>query len=433
MSEIQDLYDRVASGEAQLPDDPHVQRVLAQRALESTRDPDPAHRRRGLEVAGAIGDLDAMEIVAAFLADPLPEMRARAWELGRSAGERGLGVVRDAAGCGDEAIAVEAIRLLDARTDKQSASTMRRLLGSPSPAVRRGAVTLLGKIAGLSVLREVERLLTDPDTAVRDAAAVARATILGEPAPTPAQAPQADPLPALPPPPSAPPAPILESVAAAPQPTEAGLEALREASKGMATERPTAPAPEEPALPAIVLPQEPGSAHEDPDPIPLPAELPTEGLALLRLLGRVAIADRPAVLDRLRRVDLGVLGEALSGYRPGADAARGRGLGIAATALGSPRWVTPLRGLLRDPDALTRAAATVALGGLAGPSLIPTLGALSTDASPAVRASCAWALGACARRLDAAPIVAHWLAALAKDTDPQVQAAASAARAPKSA
>ncbi len=401
-------------------------------------------------VAAAIGGDRGLDVAMAFLEDKESSIRRLAYQMGVDAGKAGEGLVREAAENADEDLACDAIALLTEREDRAATTLMRKLLNSPHARVRAASCRLLGKIAGFAVSRQIEPLLDDVDEDVRRAAREAINHIMGQdgpvltpppPAPrdvaptstpsndwavaaAPTEAPNAPPPPGTPAPPGS----------AEELPNLAALREATTSSGGLAPAKKAAPPTQAgpqmvptPQLPAAPIEYATGAAWAPEEPIPLPAQLPIEAMALARLLGQVSVNERPAVIEVLRRCSMSEVGAVLSGHSPGKDIHRARGAAIAAEAMGNQRWVGTLRKYIRDPDAGVRACAIIALAKLASPSLLPQMSRLASDSDAGVRASAAWALGEAGRKLGTQGMVRGYISPLTGDGDAEVKKAAEEA------
>jgi HEAT repeat protein len=173
------------------------------------------------------------------------------------------------------------------------------------------------------------------------------------------------------------------------------------------------PEPEPPAAerqlpaPAVPLPPEAPPAPEPISDAPwdgttwagLPTPLPSEARALTKLLGMVAPADHPTVVEALRAVEPGELADLLGRYSPGADRALGRGLALAMGYLARGAAFSKLRHMVRDPHPTVRAASAQAIGEVGAASAIPLFQALLADPDEDVRAAGVRALSSLCRRI----------------------------------
>ena len=186
------------------------------------------------------------------------------------------------------------------------------------------------------------------------------------------------------------------------------------ATRTMAARRPAAQVP-------VTAPEPPASNTWTPaEPHALPYPLPSDPGALLGLVGAVRPADRAAPLAALQALPRPELSRALRAWRPGGDAARGRGAGLAIAAIGGSDLASIARNLTRARDVEVRACAAEALGAVAQGSLLSTLGRMLDDPEPQVRAAAAQAIGeACARTGDQA-LGRSWLERIAQDWDERV-------------
>jgi serine/threonine protein kinase len=177
--------------------------------------------------------------------------------------------------------------------------------------------------------------------------------------------------------------------------------------------KPTASAPEPP--PPVQC--TPFGTWAPSTPLPLPAQLPTAPTSLLGLLGSVRAEHRPVVVATLEALPRPELSRAMRAWRPGSDAAQGRGAALAIAAIGGSELASIARGLTRARDPSVRACAAEALGAVAKGSLLASLGRMVDDEDPGVRAAAAQAIGlACARSGDQA-LGRSWLQRMARERD----------------
>jgi HEAT repeat protein len=431
--DIDAVYEAIAAGTARDPDLSWTRRKLQAMALARAKEGTDDQRLGALRVAAVLGPRDGIPVVAELVRDPDPRVRTWAVHQAIAAKEMGIGPLRAALDGPDPEQVRVALDHLLRWVDTGCVPALRRLVGSsPDPGVRARAASLLGNVGGPSVRGELDRLRRDPDPAVQAAAAEALRVMAGDrpraerapwwgedPPPTadasdPSGAPgevgdaplepaaasrlyaalPEDPAPrGLYDPPSEPPAPDAANPLVPRAPT---ADPAAPPTWAPDARRWTAPAADRPRTSASAPA---ASTAWDGHPVPLPASLPDETRALVKLLGMVSDADRAAVTARFRDADAKRRKEEFSGLLlaySGADPALGRGLCALAAEIGGPAHVTGLRPLLRDPSPLVRDAALRALGGLAPPAAIPWIAPHLED--PAVRDGAVAALVGVGRR-----------------------------------
>jgi len=183
--------------------------------------------------------------------------------------------------------------------------------------------------------------------------------------------------------------------------TRAPAEPVTPAAAPQAAEASPAPAPSTPR------------SWEPERPKPVPASLPDDTRALLRLLGEVSAADRPAVSEAIQeRSDLPTC---LSTYAPGADDRLARGTSLCIGIQKQTSRALMLRRMLQDPDPSVRACAAEAIGMVCQPAMLSSLSRLIADPDAQVRASAARGLTRAAKSLDCEPTVRRWLQPLEYD------------------
>jgi HEAT repeat protein len=156
--------------------------------------------------------------------------------------------------------------------------------------------------------------------------------------------------------------------------------------------------------------------------------MPTETRALTRLLGMVQPADRPVVAAELQGRQ-GELSSLWFSWRAGGDRALGRGLALAAAALGTAGASSKVALMLADPDPQVRAAAAEALGALGAVGAIPGLSARIADPDPEVAVAAIGGLVALAIRVGRPDLARDVLARVGGTLPEAVGAAIAEARA----
>ncbi len=148
---------------------------------------------------------------------------------------------------------------------------------------------------------------------------------------------------------------------------------------------------------------------------PLPAEMPTEAVALARLLGSVQPGDLAVVVEHLSRCDAAAVAGLPSRYRPGADRATARGIALAAALLPRPSWLSSVRRMSRDSDPSVRAAAATGIGATGSLGTVVDLGKLCGDGEGIVRAAGVEALVALCVRIERPELGHRFLQPLVDD------------------
>ena len=166
---VQEVYDALAGGGADVPEDEALVDALLDKVFEARRSRDVKVRMAALHVAEAIGQRSGLDFVETFMQDPAIEVRRYAFNLGIAAKQEGLRIIREAAADPDPGLALEALRLLTVAADRSSTTRARVLLSHDDPRVRAAAIRLLGHVAGPAVRRQLEVQATHPDPAVRAA------------------------------------------------------------------------------------------------------------------------------------------------------------------------------------------------------------------------------------------------------------------------
>ncbi len=160
MSDINSLYDRIASGLATpaLPDETAVALLaVARQALED----DEGDWDSALRVAVSLQGWRAANILRdAVRAGPF-ERSALALEWAPYAARDGVAALCMGLECSDEMLVLQALSLLSAHQVPAGTSRARRLLDHESAALRGAAATYLGLVAGPAVWGDLKALLGD--------------------------------------------------------------------------------------------------------------------------------------------------------------------------------------------------------------------------------------------------------------------------------
>lgn len=435
MSKIDDLYNALARGSAQVPEDDGVVEALLDRVFEAHTSEDVEARLRAVRVAEAVGGQTALDLIETFIQDPSLAVRQEAFRIGVAARERGLRVVREAAHDPDVGLAGEALRLLTLARDREATPTARTLLSASEPSLRTGAVRLLGQIAGPSMRHDIERLLLDRDPQVRSAARDALARIDGKMPRAQAVAwwehygerdvlgsDTASHVPGA--------APGTPFDTLAPEGSMSPEGTLSPERQGRAYQNESTWSPEIDKDEPVWLSHNPdvaerarGRGRWTGASISLPGELPSEARDLLRLLGLVSAEDRPPVLAAIAAADPQTLWRLVQSHRSGGDPARGRGIAIAAAALGQRAWLGQVRQLMSDNEPMVREVAYLGAARLGGPSILTQVSAGLSDADPRVRAATVRALTEACAEHGLMPILPNWLEQVASDPSDLVRQA----------
>ncbi|MEL6342300.1 MAG: HEAT repeat domain-containing protein [Myxococcota bacterium] len=319
------LYDQVAAGEAQPPRDYNEYKRMIARARSAARGGDADARLAGVAVLEAINTHWAHSALREFLRDDSPTVRARLLRAAVTAGEAGLGLLRELARDTDPSLALEAVGYLGQVPDRGAASAMRRLLTHDDPRLRAAAAEVLGNIAGPGLVIALQRLVDDdPDAQVRDAAALAARRINGE-------QPKSDP------------APWWQD------------------------------------------PDQDTTAWTPAQPIDAPDELPRDAQALAQLLGQVRDTDQMRITEAFAACGESEMRTALRAAQPNKGRDLNVGIAVAARRLGREDWGMPIRRLLLDEDPGVRIAAADTLGAIGKVAAIIPVRDLLSDTIPAVR------------------------------------------------
>ncbi len=422
--DIDPIYDGIVDGTRDPGDLSWTRRKLQLMALEKAK-AGPADARLGaLRVAAVLGPKDGLPIAQQLVRDADPRVRTWAFNQAVAARDLGLAAIRDAADGADAELALAAFDLLNRWVDQASVATARRCLQAKDARVRAAAAQLLGNIGGNAIRLDLGRLADgDGDDAVRTAASEAMRRLSGD-LPKAVRTPWWDETPpTMPmPPPVGGAAPATAAPVADPTPVTDTVPAP--ASTDLVPVPAPDPAPEAPAAPT-----EPAWTGRDGRFAVLPAPLPTETRALARLLGMVAPADRPAVLDALRPLDGKALSDLLLGHTPGGDPALGRGLCLAVAGLGKTGALSKVRQLQGDAHPGVRAAAAEAVGAIGAAAAIPALSSQLDDPDPGARAAVITALADLAVRVRRPDLARDALGRLRGDLPDEVATALGAARA----
>jgi HEAT repeat protein len=374
-AEIDELWAKIARGDAIGSLQPHQEVALLSRAERAAKAAEVADRRVGLRIADTVGGRDRLAVMACYLADPDVSVRRDLFERACAARADGIGLLRDLAADPDLSLALEVLALLRTAVDKGATRKLRGLLTSPHAAVRAAAVDLLGHVAGKTVTPDIEPLLSDADPAVSSAARTALDRIAGK-------LPKDEPKPWYP-----------EQTALAPVSDE---------------------------------PVKPRKKIEVPGRAPAPDKAAAE--ALLRRLGESEPDTRRGLDDALQQLGEPALTAAMHGWRPGSDPALGRGIAWCAEQQSFSHWTSTLRRQLTDPAAGVREAAVASLSRIgAGMSVVQAVAARLADPEARVRIAAIDAVCRLCQDLGRPEIARQRLDALKSDADAAVQAARAAA------
>jgi hypothetical protein len=136
-------------------------------------DPRPEVRAQAAEWAAGHGSPDNVRRLTAMLGDPLGLARFTVMDSLIRLGAAAVEPLRDAIAETHGQAAVSALRVGAAIADPRLATTARRRLEDPDPAVRASAVRLAGAVGGDENAAAVVERLSDPADEVRAAAALA--------------------------------------------------------------------------------------------------------------------------------------------------------------------------------------------------------------------------------------------------------------------
>ncbi len=420
--DIEAIYSGIVDGTGQSGDLSTIRRKLQLMALQNSRSTEVVDRLGSLRVASLLGVEAGRAIIERLVHDPERLVRTWAFNQAVAARDGGLSILRDAATGHDEFLALAAIDLLTVRVDRSSMPVVRRLLESPSPAIRAACARLLGHIAGPALLVQLRRLSDDPDPGVRHEAAQAERRIQGD---LPVAQPDswwdgsAGDLPGPP--------PMTDAVdSSLPQPPplahraphrEVPADTAPSTDPSKAADLATSTAPEIPETPALPVLRGGTSPVVPPTDVPgaLPSPLPTEVRALAKLLGMADPADHAVIVHALRASEAGELASHIGAWPRGGDAALGRGLALAAGYIGHRAAFSKLRQMATDPHAQVRAAASTGIGAVGGPSALPLFQHLLHDADLDVRAAAATALAVLCVRTGRQDIGQDYLSRVSSD------------------
>lgn len=385
--DIRDQYDRIVAGDTSDTDIRWSRRQLQLEAFRNAAEGGPEDRLGALRVAEFLGASHGLPITATLVTDADRDVRTRAFHQALAAGEDGRPLLRDVLSGPDPDLALVAADLLADAHDRPSLNIANRLVASDDPRMRAAAARILGCVGGMSSLARM-RPEAEADADARAAMEQAVARIRGDsPRPEPR---------------------LWWEGGTRPVPALAS---------------PAPPAPEEvPETLALPAPIPTADSAPEPEPTPaggaaLPNALPDEPRALCRLLGVVDPAARAPVIAALGEADPADLGAVWIDWPPGGDLALGKGLALAATALGRTAFLSKATRMATDPRPELRAEAYRAMGALGGAStLVPLQRALVDDAVE-VRAAAAEALGALGERTGRDAVVRGWLQAHPDDDD----------------
>jgi hypothetical protein len=373
MTDVDAVWNALAAGTGEPPQNAHVRKLLLLRARHAADQTDESTRREALQVLRRLGGTDTMGVAASFSADPSLDIRRRLLAMAKEAGPEGTTVVRKLIMDPEPDVVLQALERLSEVQDRGATTGARSLLTRPEPAVRIAAAVYLGAFGGVSIVPVLRPLLGDSDEQVAAAARQAIAHLEGTPS-------AADREPARPP------------------------EAPR--------------SPERPQQAPTAPPVQTAQGRE--------IQVPTKVLDLFHHLA--SFPDRRAhLVEALRKADERELSEAFRNRKPGQTPDLNLGAALAAAELGNNRWLAPVRKLTSDPDSRVRAAVAKALGALCTPAVLTSLEELVLDADPAVHRSALEALVDGARRVGAVPAARRVIQGLSPVEDEGIKAARAAA------
>jgi hypothetical protein len=162
MSELHELYERIAAGAAipRLPD--ATTSALLDRAKAAVEDPS-GDWDAALRVAVTIGGWRAANLLRDAVRGGDFERAALALEWAPYAGRDGEAALSHGLDLDDEALLLQALSLLSAHQARAGTGRARRLLDHASVAVRGAAAGYLGLVAGPAVYGEIRTLLGQPE------------------------------------------------------------------------------------------------------------------------------------------------------------------------------------------------------------------------------------------------------------------------------
>lgn len=433
-----DTWNRVASGDLDGIDVSRIQRKLIYICFDKAGSTDPEDRLRCLQVASHFSSDDRLRLVDPLIRDRDPRVRRYAFNLAVEAQKAGITALKTCVGGQDEELAAEALGLLITQVDISSSLHARQWLTSDFPRVRAGAAMLLGHIAGPAMSVRLSRMAqNDPHPGVRSIAAEAARRCSGELPKNEARpfwtagptnidlgddAPAIGSTPIPTPPPIPPPPRRRNDARPTIHPEDAPVESASET-------KPVPPVPSRAEVVPAAPVDAPEQVNDEPrdwrDPAPLPSRLPSDPVALVKLMGRVGEGDRPAVHRAFAAIDDSDRNSALRRWSPGGDPAEGRGIALMVAQLEDKRSGSMLRHMLKDPNDGVRAAACRAVGRVGTLSMIPPLSAALQDEVPEVRVEAAHGLADLLTRTERYAMLRERLAPLTGDQDPRVKAAAA--------
>lgn len=437
-----EFYQAVADGSA----DPRELRLrvgLVKRRIRQSRSESVDERLFALRVARNLAASHRNEVLPLFLDDEEERVRQYALNIAVAAEADGSRVLRDGLSSRHTDVVLRALELLTRGVDRTSTGRVQRLITHGHPEVRAAAARFLGHAGGPALVTRLTRMLADPDHRVAHAAELAIERLRGDRPKRRAQdwwtAPELED--------EAPPededaSPVQLDNFELPPPPSGGLgdpgelgslsslsglgpPRTRKPSESAPGAPPAAPPASTPASRATLAKRDPIGWEPD-EPAALPDPLPGEAFALAKLLSRVSVADRAAILGPLQAT-----GEARVAIDKLTRSDEARDRCAAALAVGglrmAPRLSTLTR-LLRDAEPSVRAAAAASMAPLAGASALAQLSRLSGDADAEVRRAAVLALASAAKRLDQASFALNALGQFDGDADDGVVAALGEAK-----
>lgn len=421
-----EFYGQVVDGSAD-PPELRLRIGLVKRRIRRSLGEAAPEKVIALRATSTLEPSHQLELLPLFLDDEDQEVRSYALNLAIAAKADGTRLLREAIRSSRPDIVLPALDLLTRGVDKASTTRIAALLTSGQPTIRAAAVRFLGHAAGASFRPRLTRMLADPDSRVAHAAELAMARLEGSLARRPSQDWwTADPLPLEEPDDQTVPPPELEAVELlAPDAPPAALQSISALADLEAEEPHAPPAPHLPAVVTSAAPHE--LTWELDQPSPLPTDLPVEATATGRLLSRVSASEREGLLRRLRTSgEDRIVVDALTRSRDPLDRAAAA---VAVQGLAMKARVANILRLLRDDDPRVRAASATALAELVGISALPQLARVLLDEDLQARHAAALALATAARRLDERRIAEHALAEVEATRDPENRALIAEARA----
>lgn len=332
MDPLDELYDRVATGDAPAPRAYDQYKRMLSRARRAARHGSLEQRQAAVAVTAAIGGHWALGVLRELSQDEDPDIRRRVLTAAIDQGEDGIAILRDLLLDAVLDIALLALRHLRMIVDRGSASRLRQLVRHESPEMRAQAVELLGHTTGPGLIVPLQR----------------------------ARANESD-----------------ETV-------QAALDTAIDRLNGNLPK----------ATPNPWWSSQPQEAWQPSDPVDLPDTLPTEPLALLQLLGDVTETGQQPIVEQIQQCTPAVLRDLVRTAQTGRDPAASIGLCILAHHLKQVAWVVPVRRLLIHNAPGVRVAAAQALETIGPPAVAMNLRDLLSDRQPAVRLAALRALRA---------------------------------------